>query len=105
MPQLDQFPLLFQIKTIFLSFFFIYFCFLFLIVPFLHLVFRLRKVKYNFLLVLSRLSDVERLYLLFHYYFTIRILINFYLVNLIEFLVSNLIKRFNFTLKLIVLIK
>jgi hypothetical protein len=49
MPQLDQFPILFQFKSFIFSFGFLYIVFLFFIVPALHGTMKSRKIFLNFI--------------------------------------------------------
>ena len=58
MPQLDQFPLLFQFKSFILGFGFIYFVFLFFVLPVLHGVLRSRKVFWIYINLIGTVSNL-----------------------------------------------
>jgi hypothetical protein len=58
MPQLDQFPLLFQFKSFILGFGFIYFVFLFFVLPVLHGILRTRKVFWFYINLIGIVSNL-----------------------------------------------
>jgi hypothetical protein len=73
MPQLDQFPIIFQFKSFMFSFGFLYLVFLLLIVPTLHGTVKSRKIYLNFITSIISLSN--------------------YHVNSVKFLVFSQLKK------------
>jgi hypothetical protein len=73
MPQLDQFPIIFQFKSFIFGFGFLYLVFLLLVVPNLHGTVKSRKIYLNFITSIVALST--------------------YHVNSIKFLVFSQLKR------------
>jgi hypothetical protein len=57
MPQLDQFPILFQFKSFFFAFGLLYLVFLLFIVPVLHGTMKSRKIYLNFITSIMSLSN------------------------------------------------
>lgn len=57
MPQLDQFPILFQFKSFIFSFGFLYLIFLLFIIPVLHGTVKSRKIYLNFITSIISLSN------------------------------------------------
>ncbi len=84
MPQLDQFPLLFQFKSFILGFGFIYLVFLFFVLPVLHGVLRSRKIFWSYVNLLGLVSGLSS------------IKSNIFLLSSIKLLIFKETKFFNF---------
>jgi hypothetical protein len=82
MPQLDQFPLLFQFKAFFFAFLILYFIFLFFVLPIVHLNIKLRKYKLDFLFSIYFFFDLFRNNVLIDYLFIHKkLFLNFNFIN------------------------
>jgi hypothetical protein len=71
MPQLDQFPILFQFKSFIVIFVFFYFIFLLVVLPLIHVSMRLRKMSLVFLLIMTLLyeRDIFRIFFILSKFF------------------------------------
>jgi hypothetical protein len=96
MPQLDKFPVLFQFKSFILTFLFLYFFFLLVVLPLIHFSLRLRKFGILILLLSVFISELEINKILFFSFFKTRnIFVDFLKLNDIFLILVNKQVRLN----------